>query len=491
MLRSAKAKNAELIVEALDRSLAIIEFTPSGEILTANRNFLDCVGYELSEIVGRHHSMFVDSIYRQSEAYEQFWRDLAAGKFIQSEFKRVGKSGARIWLQATYNPVVAKGKVVKIVKLATDITEKKLQTETDAAWLSALNRSQAVIQFDLFGTIVHANANFLEATGYSLEELVGKHHSMFLEAQERESADYRQFWKALRKGEFQAAEYRRFGKGGREIWIQATYNPIFDENGEVCGVVKFATETNRVKERLEREAIQKSIDVDLEAILKEITDASHQATSAASASTQTSTNVQAVASGAEEFAASIEDIGRQVGHALEITAAAVGKGDRANSIVGGLSEVTQRIGDFVGLINSIAAQTNLLALNATIEAARAGEAGKGFAVVASEVKHLAGQTAKATDDITTQIAAVQAVTGEAADALKEITALVSEINTISISISSSMEEQSAVTRDMASNMETASFGVTTITDNMAAIAAATQGVRNSTYQVREASRKIA
>ncbi|MDQ0317669.1 methyl-accepting chemotaxis protein [Amorphus orientalis] len=491
MFGMTKTTHSDLVTSALDRSLAVIEFGPDGTIRSANKNFLDCMGYTLGEIVGKHHSIFVVPSERETDEYRQFWEELGRGTFKRSEFRRVKKTGDHVWIEATYNPILRNNVVVGVVKFAVDITEKKLQADADAAWLSALNRSQAVIQFTVDGTIVSANANFLKATGYALDEIVGRHHSMFVAEDERKSDDYRRFWAALRQGEFQAAEYRRIGKNNREIWIQATYNPILNENGHPVGVVKFATLTDRVKRRMEREAVVKLIAADLAEILGDITQTSHQAASAASASTQTSSNVQAVASGAEELEASIRDISSQVSEALRVTEAAVRKGDQTNAIVGGLSEVTQRIGDIVDLINSIASQTNLLALNATIEAARAGEAGKGFSVVASEVKHLAGQTAKATEEITSQIGAVQGATAETVDALKEIGDLIHSINAISLSISSAVDQQSAVSRDTSANMHSAADAVGTITQNLTLIATATERLQTSTHKVSEASRRIA
>ncbi len=397
LLSNAREMQAKL--DALGKSQAVIEFNMDGTIITANEDFLGVLGYTLSEVQGRHHSMFVDPTEKDGAAYQRFWQSLNRGEYQAAEYKRFGKNGKEVWIQASYNPILGRnGKPFKVVKFATDITERKLQSGEYEGQIHAIDKSQAVIHFKMDGTIITANQNFLGALGYALSEIQGRHHSMFVEPAERDSLAYRQFWEALNRGEYQAAEYKRVGKGGKTVWIQASYNPIVDPSGKPYKVVKFATDiTKQVEDRIRREAIQKTIDSDLGELSMAITTASEQATSAASASVQTSSNVQAVASGAEELVSSISEISRQVADSSKIAAQAVEQGNRTNEIVAGLTSAANRIGEVVNLINNIAAQTNLLALNATIEAARAGDAGKGFAVVASEVKTLAGQTAKATD----------------------------------------------------------------------------------------------
>jgi len=478
---------------ALDKSQAIIEFQMDGTIVTANKNFLDTLGYSLEEIRGKHHSMFVEPSHRDSADYRTFWEDLRRGHFRAAEYKRIGKGGKEVWIQASYNPLLGRdGKPFKVVKFATDITAEKLKSAEYEGQLKAIDKAQAVISFDLDGTILDANQNFLDTLGYRLDEIRGQHHRMFVEPGHRESSEYRAFWDALRQGRFQAAEYKRIGKGGKEIWIQASYNPIFDMSGRPFKVVKFATDiTAQVKDRQQRMEAQKGIDAELGSITGAVSQASEQATSAAGASTQTSSNVQAVASGAEELAHSVAEISRQVVHALEITNEAVTQADHTNSTITTLLAATQKIGEVVDLINSIAAQTNLLALNATIEAARAGEAGRGFAVVASEVKNLATQTSKATDEIGAQIAEVQSTTKEAVGAISGISQTIARINEISTNIATAVEEQEAVTRDMSANMQVAAAGVETITRGMNEIAMATRRVDEATRRVREASRALA
>jgi methyl-accepting chemotaxis protein len=276
---------------------------------------------------------------------------------------------------------------------------------------------------------------------------------LFTDAVYRQSPEYREFWKALRRGEYQAGEFKRIGKGDRVVWIQASYNPIYGADGELMKVVKFATDvTSQVEDRIRRGEIQTSIDGDLDLITSAVGETTGRITSVVGASTQTSSNMQAVASGAEELAASVGEISRQAANALDISMRAVKQANETNEIVSGLAAAAQKIGDVVKLINNIADQTNLLALNATIEAARAGEAGRGFAVVASEVKSLAAQTAKATDEISGQIAEVQSTT---------------------------------------SNAQVAAKGVSEIDGSMREIAEATRSVDDATRKVKEASRKLA
>ena len=244
-ITEAKLRNADYQgkVEAINRSQAVIEFAVDGTILTANENFLGAVGYSLAEVQGKHHSMFVLAEERTGAEYRAFWDKLRRGEYQAAEYRRVGKGGREVWIQASYNPILdPAGRPLKIVKFASDITEAKLRNADYQGKVEAINRSQAVIEFALDGTILTANENFLGAMGYSLAEVQGKHHSMFMAEGEADRADYKAFWDKLRRGEYQAAEYRRVGKGGREVWIQASYNPILDPSGRPLKIVKFATD---------------------------------------------------------------------------------------------------------------------------------------------------------------------------------------------------------------------------------------------------------
>ncbi|WP_128922791.1 MULTISPECIES: PAS domain-containing methyl-accepting chemotaxis protein [Bradyrhizobium] len=240
--------DAQARLDAIGRSQAMIEFNLDGTIITANKNFLDALGYQLDEIQGKHHSMFVPADQRDSADYKAFWAALNRGECQAREFKRIAKGGREVWIEASYNPVLdGNGKTVMVAKIATDITAKKMRSMTDASKIAAISRAQAVIEFRLDGTIVTANENFCKALGYSLSEIEGKHHSLFVAEADRNSAAYREFWAALNRGDYQAGEFKRIGKGGREVWILASYNPLLDEAGKPYGVVKFATDVTAEK----------------------------------------------------------------------------------------------------------------------------------------------------------------------------------------------------------------------------------------------------
>lgn len=230
-------------LDAIHKSQAVIEFSLDGKILHANENFLAALGYTLEEIQGQHHSMFVEPAYRASADYGNFWAKLKRGEFDAGQYKRIAKGGREIWIQASYNPVFDRnGRPYKVVKFAADISEQKKVMANYEGQIAAISKAQAVIEFSLDGIVLDANENFLHTLGYSLDEIQGKHHSLFVEPSYRESADYRAFWEKLKRGEYDAGQYKRIGKGGAEIWIQASYNPIMDASGRPYKVVKYATD---------------------------------------------------------------------------------------------------------------------------------------------------------------------------------------------------------------------------------------------------------
>ncbi|HAJ90699.1 MAG TPA: chemotaxis protein [Rhodospirillaceae bacterium] len=470
---------------ALDKSQAIIEFYPDGSIVTANHNFLGAMGYDLAEVQGRHHSMFVDTVVRNSVEYKQFWEDLRAGKFQAAQYKRFGKGGKEVWIEATYNPILDKeGKVYKIVKFATDITEFKLRNSEFEGKLSALNKSQAIIEFTLDGIILAANENFLDTMGYSLSEIKGGHHSMFVDPEYRNSQEYKMFWEGLRTGKFQAAQYKRFGKGGKEVWIEASYNPIFDMNGKPFKVVKFATNITNTVEKII------SIKQDMNAIEEAVLVLKQQTTLAAGGSNETSTNVQTVAAGAEELDASVVEIARSMSRSTDAASDAYGRIIQTGEETKKLLHAAQEMNGIVTLIQKIAEQVNLLSLNATIEAARAGEAGKGFAVVASEVKGLATQVAEATHKIGSEINNIQDVVSNVAGSLQDITQSIDNARNYVTGATTAIEEQSNVTRDMSSSMQNAAEAVNDISHNLTNILATLSGVSDSVAKTRIASEAI-
>lgn len=465
--------DANAVLAAMSKSQAIIEFDLNGTVLSANSNFCAALGYELGEIVGRHHRMFVDPREASSAEYRQFWSDLAAGKFDQRQYKRIGKGGKEIWIEASYNPVFRSGKPYKVVKFATDITAQKLKSAEDAGKLNALSRAQAVIEFTPTGEILTANENFLNTLGYQLSEIKGKHHSMFCEPAYTNSDDYRRFWSRLAGGEFVADEFLRLGKGGKRVYIQASYNPIFDMNGKVFKVVKFATDVTKRVENVDHlaTALQCLAGGDLTQQLgtqflptleKLRLDFNGAASKLRSAMETVAHNAGAIAAASKEIRTASDDLSRrteQQAASVEETAAALeeitttvsdssNRAQEAGQLVRKTKENAERSGlvvrhaveamgkieasaseiaNIIGVIDEIAFQTNLLALNAGVEAARAGDAGKGFAVVAQEVRELAQRSAKAAKEIKGLIGASNghvkngvALVGETGKALEEI-----------------------------------------------------------------------
>lgn len=471
----------QAIINALNASLAVIEFTPTGKILTANDNFLRAVGYGLNEIAGHHHSLFCDPSEVTGEAYARFWQALSQGHFASGVFKRFAKSGRTIWLQATYNPIRdTSGKVVKVIKVASDITESRMREIDYVGKIDAIDRAQAVIEFSPKGEILTANANFLAVMGYRLDEITGRHHSLFCETQYASSSDYRAFWEALGRGEYQSGEYKRIAKDGREVHIQATYNPIFDDTGAVVKVVKFATDvTAMVDKRLRSTRLNRN----LGDVIGQISNAHEKATVASNASTETGAIINSVAAASEELSQSVRDIAQSMGFAREGVQSAFGHSEKANGSAGALTRSAGAMTNIVTLIQDIAAQINLLALNATIESARAGEAGRGFAVVASEVKSLANQAARSTRTIAAEIATMQTVTGEVVEALGLISSSMTDVLDNVTSVASAMEQQNAVTREITGNMQQAVVAVHDINESL-------DDISTTFSHVAEASEKV-
>ncbi|PYC22762.1 pili assembly chaperone [Aquipseudomonas alcaligenes] len=357
---------ANHLIAAIRRALAVIEFSPSGEILDANPLFLSVVGYELNELTGRHHRMFCPQSYAESLEYKQFWNRLAQGESFSSRYRRIGKGGRDIWLEATYMPVIgADGRVSRVVKIATDITDQLVTEHRHESMINAISRSMAVIELTTNGEVVTANSNFLSTMGYRLDEVLGKHHRIFCTPELANSEQYRQFWQRLNRGEYISDKFLRIAKDGRPVWLRATYNPLYDPQGNIYGVIKFASDiTSQIEHReAESAAAQLAFGIARE------------------------TDQQAV-----EGTHTVEQT-------VQVVRSIAGELNSVSTNISALSNQSDRISSIVQVIRSIAEQTNLLALNAAIEAARAGEQGRGFAVVADEVRNLAARTSQATVEI--------------------------------------------------------------------------------------------
>ncbi len=480
------------VLDAFGKSYAMISFKPDGTIVGANDNFCRVLGYDAAEIIGRNHRMFLSERDASSSDYSQFWDALRAGKFYAEEVRRVRKDGETVWIQATYNPVLdSAGRVKRVVKLASDITESRVRRFAFESTIEAIERSQALIRFDLQGNVLSANAIFGETLGYDAGEVVGRHHSLFCHPDYVRSPAYQEFWNSLRSGEFQSGEYRRIRKDGSDVWLQATYNPVFNLAGKPVSVVKLAVDvTEAVRASQRRDQVREQVGRGLETVTRNIASAGQKTGEASNSSGKAAQMVQSVAAAAEELSASFQEVGHQVTGALDVTRQAVTETQETAAVIDTLSTAAQSIGQVVELINSIAEQTNLLALNATIEAARAGEAGKGFAVVASEVKNLAGQTANAIGNITKQITAVQDSTVGAVQAISRIGGVIGQIEDIAAGISAAVEEQVAVTQDISRNMGEAASDVSKVSDAVTDIARGNEELQRSAEEIAQAAHSL-
>lgn len=419
--RAGAADSGELA--ALYRSQAVIEFDLDGRVLTANDNFLRIFGYELDAVQGQHHRLFLDPAESASPAYTAFWESLARGIPHSGRYRRLARDGRAVWLQASYNPVLDRhGDPVKVMKIATDITEEQRRNDDATGQLAAISKVQAIIEFALDGTILRANRLFLDAVGYDEDEVVGRHHSMFVLPEERQSPAYAEFWRRLAAGVHDTGQYLRIGKGGRQVWIAASYNPILDAAGRPFKVVKYATDiTARVV-------------------------AAEQLRQAVQGLTDNAGRAQQANALAQEAAGVAEAGGRTVRAVVDTMDA--------------ITDSSRRIADIIGVMDGIAFQTNILALNAAVEAARAGAHGKGFAVVAAEVRNLAQNSAAAAREI-------KALIQTSVQQIEQGAALVQSAGSTMEEIVASSRRVTGITAEVVEVSLAQSQSLTQVTDNLA------------------------
>ena len=483
-------------LQAINKSTAVIEFEPDGTIIWANDNFLQAMGYSLEEIKGKHHRMFVEYAYSQTQEYKNFWDKLGKGSHEAGEFLRLGKNNRDIWIQASYNPIKAPdGNIIKVVKYASDITEQKIKANEANGLAEALKRSAAIIEFDPSGKILTANELFTQTVGYSLNEIVGRHHSMFVDSDYAKSKEYEVFWNALGKGEFQTGEFSRVDKRGNIIWLHATYNPILDLNGQPCKVVKYAVDiTERVNALNSALNVTKNLSggnlsvamlgdytgifselknglngsvKNIRDTIEQIQYSAHQLKTSVKVINENnsaldkrvseqSSAVEATVSAMSEMTSTTKNSTENAAQATDVAKNALSVAERGGQIVGNAIEAmneikssSAEIAEIISVIDEIAFQTNILSLNAAVEAARAGEHGRSFAVVASEVRSLAGRCSVAAREIkglirrsVEKVEAGTKLVNDSGSTLEEIVKTVSQVSNIISDIATTAVEQS-------------------------------------------------
>jgi methyl-accepting chemotaxis protein len=491
-------------IAAIGKSQTVAEFDMDGRILGANENFLNVMGYTLEEIRGQHHSVLLDPAARQDAEYRALWDKMARGEFEGGQYRRVSKDGWEVWMQASYNPIAdAHGKLFKVVEYATDITEQKLRTADYEGQLAAIGKAQAVIEFNVDGTIRSVNDNFAKMFGYTNMDVQGQHHAILVDPAEHATTEYRAFWVNLARGEARSSRCKRIANGGREIWVQASYNPIHDANGRPFKVVMYATDVTsqmmmahqlEIAVKQTQLTVKAAIEGDLSAripiggktgeiealcrgvnamldntveLVRRVQGAAAEVQTGAQEisrgnlnlsqrTEQQASSLEETASSMEEMTSTVKQTADNAGQANQLAMAARQQAEKGGAVVnsaitamGGINAASKKIADIIGVIDEIAFQTNLLALNAAVEAARAGEQGRGFAVVATEVRNLAGRSATAAKEIKAlihdSVARVDAgsrLVDESGRTLEDIVSAVKKVTDIVAEIAAASREQS-------------------------------------------------